>query len=261
MSVSLFPPQEPMATLIDEVPTCPICGTPFRENRFDPAFFGLKKINRRLRYAPACACLELEHRREEAERRRREEEEARKAEIERLFAESRLTPRFADRTFNNFVPKDLASEAALAVVSDYARNFELSKEPEVNGIYLYGGYDRGKTHLAAAVANLLIPQRFSVIYLKMIRLVSLLREAKHSEESVEDAKFPLYTCDLLILDDIGAETRREWVTGDLFEILDLRYEARLPVFITSNLTLSEAGEFYNQRVASRIQRMCYLQKI
>lgn len=238
------------------IPRCPICGREFTESGIDPALFSLEHIGDRLRFAPACGCLEREHRRQEEERLQREAEEARKAEIERLFAESHLSPRFRDRTFKNFVPKDENGEAALSVVADFARNFEVAKNIEYNGIYLFGGPDRGKTHLAAAVANELIPRRYATIYLKMTRLVCLLREAKHNEESVEEVKAPLFSCDLLILDDIGAETRRDWVTGDLFEILDLRYEYRLPVFITSNLSLDEVRSFYNERIASRILRMC-----
>jgi hypothetical protein len=53
---------------------------------------------------------------------------------------------------------------------------------------------------------------------------------------------------VLILDDLGAESRTEWVSEQMHILLDLRSRQGRPTMITSNVPLGQMG----QRDASRI---------
>jgi len=246
---------------VETIPVCEFCGTPYQPTHLDPAIYQLRTIGDRLRYAPACDCLMKERRKDFLKARQLQIEQACRAEIERRFLASRLSRRFRERTFENFIPRDTASERSLSLIYEYAHQFEQIRNQELNGLYIYGSWDLGKTHLAAAVVNHLVPREVSVIYLKITRLASELREAFSSGSSVESIKQPIFACDLLVLDDLGVGNHREWFNTDLFDILDFRYESRQPVIITSNLDLEQIAQYYDRRIAIRIQRMCQMVKV
>lgn len=42
------------------------------------------------------------------------------------------------------------------------------------------------------------------------------------------------TAELLILDDIGAETKKEWIDTELFRLIDYRYSNKRVTIFTSN---------------------------
>jgi DNA replication protein DnaC len=50
-----------------------------------------------------------------------------------------------------------------------------------------------------------------------------------------DALFKqMLEADLLLLDDLGAEQSRPWVDEKLYQLLNYRYNARLPLVVTTN---------------------------
>ncbi|MDR2647637.1 MAG: ATP-binding protein, partial [Oscillospiraceae bacterium] len=62
---------------------------------------------------------------------------------------------------------------------------------------------------------------------------------------------------LLILDDLGVEKLTEsWGKGKLYEIIESRYSADLPMIITTNSTKEELSEHVGGRTADRIRSMC-----
>lgn len=131
-----------------------------------------------------------------------------------------------------------AQSAAAQAVRGYA------ERPE-GWLVLLGGTGTGKTALIGALAWD-ITDRLDLIFIKASRLVMALRGAiTGGNVEYELAKQVQTPC--LMLDDLGAESRTEFASECLYEILDLRYQARMPTVITSNLPLAQLG----QRVASR----------
>ena len=70
-----------------------------------------------------------------------------------------------------------------------------------------------------------------------------------SDENLLDE---LCECDLLILDDLGAEFSTQFTVAQLYNILNTRMINSLPTIISTNLSMREIEEKYTQRVASRI---------
>ena len=61
---------------------------------------------------------------------------------------------------------------------------------------------------------------------------------------------------ILFLDDLGASTRTDWTQDQVFQLLDHRADRELQTLVTSNLSIEEVGQAYNERISSRLRQMC-----
>ena len=62
-------------------------------------------------------------------------------------------------------------------------------------------------------------------------------------------------CDILVLDDLGAEKATDWVREILFLVIDNRYTNGLSTICTSNLSLRDLSDVLSERIADRIMEM------
>lgn len=132
---------------------------------------------------------------------------------------------------------------------EYAENFT----PKSTGLFMYGKTGLGKTHLSLAIANVVLDKGYDVYYGSIQSIMDKL-EAEHfgrlpREDSIKE---DILSCDLLIIDDLGAEFTTQFTNAELYNILNSRLLASLPTIISTNLDLTEIAEKYSQRVASRI---------
>lgn len=207
-----------------------------------------------------CACRQKqidEYERREKERKRR----AKADRINKLFENSRLKKRFRKRTFESFRTSAKTLKAYQKALS-YAQNFE-KYASRGHGLFFYGGYGSGKTHLSAAITNYLVPQGHSVIFATAPDILLKLRDAYGDNGQMKNSEYllikSLSECDLLILDDVGKEKTTDWASEKFYSIINARYEDELPTIITSNLTpveiepkLGEAGG----AIFSRLRECC-----
>ena len=69
-------------------------------------------------------------------------------------------------------------------------------------------------------------------------------------------------CDLLIIDDFGAEKVTEWVLEKVFFLIDARYRMRKPFIISTNLqyktdeNICEIHKVFGKRIRDRINEVC-----
>lgn len=137
---------------------------------------------------------------------------------------------------------DLDTVPAQAAAARAARAFA---DAPKGWLLLLGGTGTGKTALMGALAWD-VTGALDVIFIKASRLVAALR-GSISGGNVEHELSKYIRVDCLMIDDLGAESRTDFASECLYDILDLRYQARKPSVITSNLPLAQLG----QRVASR----------
>ena len=106
------------------------------------------------------------------------------------------------------------------------------------GFYIYGSQGTYKTTLAMAAARLLVA-RGAVV---RVCVVPNLMEAMRSR-TAEDRAFTerLSTCGVLILDDLGKESPTAYACERLFSIINDRYNAMLPVIVTSNYSRGDVA--------------------
>ena len=178
-------------------------------------------------------------------------------EVSRLLNASGLGDRFKQRRFETF-----QTDSSTAVAKREAERFcdELQRDPKTTGLMLVGSYGCGKTHLAAAILHRCaengLPGMFVVVPELLARIRTSFRTSFRTndgkaEEIIDAAK----TSKLLILDDLGAEKTSEWVTEQLYMIINYRYEHMLPTVITTNTTGSELEQELGRRTLSRLAEM------
>ena len=64
---------------------------------------------------------------------------------------------------------------------------------------------------------------------------------------------------LLVLDDLSAERQTEYMLEIVFNVIDARYRAKLPLIVTTNLTREELmipADVRYKRIFSRLFEMC-----
>ena len=133
----------------------------------------------------------------------------------------------------------------------YTENFHLP----VNGILMNGGTGLGKTHLSLAVGNEIIKKGYSVIYGSAPDLFRKV-EKEHFDKSIDtDTMQLLQDCDLLIIDDLGAEFESKFYLSVLYDLLNTRMNMGKPIVANTNFTLSELQNRYGGRIVSRLLTM------
>ncbi len=147
--------------------------------------------------------------------------------------------RFLRRTFETFKVDDNNRKAHAAAL-EYVNRFDQmipradAPEPGKNGLFICGEPGTGKTHLAAAIANRLIRQGKPVVCATMIDLLGRIKQS-FKYEGEEARVLHLYkTVPLLVIDDIGKEPPTEWAVSTIYSIINARYEAYLPIIVTTN---------------------------
>ena len=75
-------------------------------------------------------------------------------------------------------------------------------------------------------------------------------------QNIAGYKESLLECNLLVLDDLGAESVTEWAKDLVHQIIDYRHREECPTIITTNLSLDGIKKLYGERVFSRIYEMC-----
>lgn len=145
-------------------------------------------------------------------------------------------------TFETFLPDGVGMDEEerqnLRRAFEKARLF--ASHPE-GWILFTGTYGCGKTHLAAAIAQEVLSQGQSALFVVVPDLLDHLRAAfgPNSETSFDERFDTIRQTPLLILDDLGAQSATPWAKEKLFQILNYRYVVRLPTVITTNLGLNE----------------------
>lgn len=212
---------------------------------FDPK----KKV--RVKMPVSCRCR--------AERRYQEEQMLQQDKdmraMEALKRQSLMDERLRDVSFDSF-RKTNDNAYNLKLCLRYANHFDemLAKN---QGLLFYGGVGTGKTFAAACIANQLLNQRIPVI---MTSFVKLLESMQGFSEDDSTLIARLNRAKLLIIDDLGAERSTDYALEKVYDIVDSRYRAKLPIILTTNLSMTELKESTDiryTRIYDRIFEMCY----
>ena len=154
-------------------------------------------------------------------------------------------------TFDTFLPDgvSLPESVRAALHRAFDISLEYAKHPH-GWLVLLGGYGAGKTHLAAAITNYNIDLSRPAIFVVVPDLLDHLRAAfgPTSESGIDERLDNIRETPLLVLDDLGAHHSTPWAQEKLFQILNHRYNSRMPTVITTNQRLEEL----DPRVASRL---------
>ena len=200
------------------------------------------------RYGIPCACVRgpRDQARREYEQRQHLQKTARLREA--CFEDKRFyTARFE---------ASAANPAQTELCRKYAENLLTSSDSggsENRGLLLWGNIGSGKSYLAACIANALIEREIPA---KMQNLSRLLNTGFEEREEMMKT---MLCYPLLILDDFGIERETGFSLEIIYNVIDVRYQSRKPLIVTTNLTLNaiqNAEDLKLQRIYNRILSMC-----
>ena len=119
---------------------------------------------------------------------------------------------------------------------------------------LTGNTGSGKTYLLTACANWCMQQSRSVLFVTAYSLNSSFLKAHLNDFASRKATLDnLVDVDVLLIDDLGTETVYKNVTAEyLFAVLNERIARGKQTFVSTNLTLGDVRERYDERIFSRL---------
>ena len=216
---------------------CAVCKEPVQTRIH---IFGTERI---VRCACSCKIKEAEaykemKRLEEVERNRRI-----------CFSETNM----ANWTFKNDDGNNMQLSEAM---KNYVKNFTDFRKSG-KGLLLHGTVGTGKTYFAACIANSLLDDGYKVLMTNFARVTNQIQGMFDGKQEFIDS---LNRYSLLILDDLGAERKSEFMQEMVFNIIDSRYRSGLPMIITTNLTIDEIKkpqEVCYSRIYDRIIERCF----
>lgn len=194
-----------------------------------------------------------------------------KCETEKLHAEEKATEQaefdkrvnklrrdgFPDTDMKQwtFANDDMENEQITKAMKRYVENFpELKKQGK--GLLLYGNVGRGKTYAACEVANALIDKGYPVLVTNFSRVLNTLQGTYDKQEYIDN----LNKFTLLVIDDLGIERETEYAKEQVYNVIDSRYRAGLPMIITTNLSIDKIknpSDIENGRIYDRIIERCF----
>lgn len=192
-----------------------------------------------------CDCKKKEIQAFEEREKREERERQRRI----CFAETNMM----SWTFKN---DDRRNERVSNAMQNYVKNFTDFRK-DGKGLLLHGTIGTGKTYFSACIANALIDAGYSVLMTNFARLTNQIQGMFEGKQEFIDS---LNKYSLLIIDDLGAERKSEFMQEMVFNIIDSRYRSGLPFIITTNLTTDEIKrpqDIGYSRIYDRILERCF----
>ncbi|MEE8414500.1 MAG: ATP-binding protein [Dehalococcoidales bacterium] len=144
-------------------------------------------------------------------------------------------------TFETFrIREDLPQEENENLKAAYQLALEFAKSPEDWLVFL-GDNGCGKTHLAAAIVNYCYQNKQSALFIVVPDFLDHLRSTFSPESKISyDQLFEsVKSAPLLVLDDFGKQTTTPWAQEKLYQVINYRYNAKLPTVVTTNCSLDE----------------------
>ena len=232
---------------------CSVCGGP--RQTMIPAIPELGRPARLVRCR--CKCPTEAELREQAQKREEEiarRERRRRSCFARLDGDGNILDmsRAIDWTFANDkgLQQDLTRSARI-----YAEQFREHLKTG-GGLLYYGPVGTGKSFTAACIANAVIDQGYTA---RMTDFPTVRNELFAASDKQRYINVLCQLPDLLVLDDLGVESKSDWMQETVFNVINTRLQSGKPMIITTNLTkaeLARPAEIGYKRIYDRIPERC-----
>lgn len=174
---------------------------------------------------------------------------------QRTYAE--IPEAFKDYRLDSFKTSIYKDQAIIAEASKTIRYWFQNLDKMMNeGIGLYissSTKGSGKTRMAASIANeLMIENGYPVKFATSIQILTEIRSTWDKTSGTSESRLlnQLTSIKVLVLDDFGTETVKDWIGERFYHIINERYVRNLPTIYTSNKRLDKLD--YDDRITNRI---------
>ncbi|MBO4262324.1 MAG: ATP-binding protein [Clostridia bacterium] len=132
----------------------------------------------------------------------------------------------------------------------YCKEFENIKK----FLVIMGDVGTGKSFLAGCIANEIRKKGLTVVFLSAYELNSIFLKYVSAPPTEKSVYLDVLTeCDLLVIDDLGAEPSIRNVTSEyLYVVISQRISTSAPFIVTTNLDGEKICERYGDRILSRL---------
>ncbi|EHD5877109.1 primosomal protein DnaI [Listeria monocytogenes] len=166
------------------------------------------------------------------------EEDKRRA-VERRIRSLYMPKQVVDANLADFYTDEESRQLALVEAYQFLNNYPPKSGERVKGLFIHGSFGTGKSYLLGALAKELALKGISTT---LVYLPEFMREVKQSisDNTVgEKIQFAKET-EVLMLDDIGAESMTAWTRDEVLgAILQFRMQEELPTFFSSNYNMDQ----------------------
>lgn len=155
---------------------------------------------------------------------------------------------------HTFADDDRANPKVSDACRNYVEHWLEMREANI-GILFHGPVGTGKSFYASCIGNGLLEQRAPVAATNFPRLLNLLQGAQDRQRLLD--RLAVYK--LLIIDDLGVERDSTFAAEQIFNVIDARASSRLPLIVTTNLTMDELERpptMQYARIYDRVLEMC-----
>ena len=184
----------------------------------------------------------------------------RKKLIEAGFESSGMSDLIKKQSFDNFsldyYKKNPDNYKRMKAIYDILKAYAESFDPKTSGnIAMIGGTGLGKTHLSSAIAGVVIEKGNDVFYTSSTNMFADFEEKRFGSSAAYDTTGDVsqyFTCDLLIIDDLGAEIINQFTVSCLYNVINTRLSHHKSTILSTNLTSDEFRKKYWDRITSRV---------
>lgn len=147
---------------------------------------------------------------------------------------------------NGSVPPRRQAEEVLAFCRQYAESF--SRESE--NLLIRGKSGLGKTLLAKCIASEIAARGNSIVFESSYSVCAAYENQKFGRAGRDVSDFE--NCDLLIVDNLGAEMPSPLSSAVFFSLLNMRIDEKKPMIVITTLTDAETKSRYGEQTSSRL---------
>ena len=185
--------------------------------------------------------------------------------IQLLYEQSNMKEFPSEASFDNFSLDFYSStqydkttgRSAREMMEDtlkICRRFIDTFDDEFQNLFFYGSVGVGKTFLSTCIAREIMNREHSVLYFSAPQLFSALAQTKFDRNNTDAKNMSdyIFSCDLLIIDDLGSEYTNAFTAAQFFSCINERLIHRKSTIISTNLSLESLADLYTERSFSRI---------
>jgi DNA replication protein DnaC len=188
-----------------------------------------------------------------------------------LIDQANIPRRYLTCTLDNFEVHNDSHRDALKISRQFVKNYPAQDI----GLVFIGPCGVGKTHLAVAIIQELIRTKDAAcIFYDFRDLIREIQSTFTPESNLSESAVlaPVFSSEVLVLDELGAKRTSAWVEETVFYIINHRYNHKKMTLFTTNYPDTDESEdkrdsFYKKgdeslidrigvRLRSRIYEMC-----